>query len=228
MQQYFIDRKIDIQNIIDLNDDILYHLIKVLRKDDTYTFRLCDSENKIYKCHLINKKQCIVDEYIDENNELESNITCILSLIKLDKFELCIQKLVELGIKRIVPYISKRSVIKQLSPNKMTRIRKIILEAAEQSHRNIIPELTNPVDIDELNKYMSKDNYICYESEENIVDINVSESITYIIGPEGGFEDNEYKYIYDLGFKSISLGRRILRAETAAIYMSSIIVGKCQ
>lgn len=228
MQQYFIDKKLEIENIIDLNDDILYHLIKVLRKDDTYTFRLCDVDNKIYKCHLINKKQCIIDEYIDENNELDTDITCVLSLIKLDKFELCIQKLVELGIKRIVPYVSNRSVIKQISPNKMIRMRKIILEAAEQSHRNIVPELVDPISIDELNKYMSKDNYICYESEKNIVDINVNDSITFIIGPEGGFEDNEYKSICDLGFKSISLGKRILRAETAALYMSSVIVSKSQ
>ena len=80
----------------------------------------------------------------------------------------------------------------------------------------------------DMKKYMSIDNYICYESDDNIVDIDVKNDITFIIGPEGGFELNEYNSICDLGFKSMSLGKRILRAETAAIYMSSVIVSKCQ
>ncbi|MBR4610901.1 MAG: RNA methyltransferase, partial [Erysipelotrichaceae bacterium] len=67
-----------------------------------------------------------------------------------------------------------------------------------------------------------------YESERNIADIPSSSSITYIIGPEGGFEDKEYEQICALGFESISLGKRILRAETAALYMTSVIVSKCQ
>lgn len=110
----------------------------------------------------------------------------------------------------------------------MDRIKKIVKEAAEQSHRNIIPEVTDFADLKDLEKYKSNSNYICYESEKNIADINSDESITYIIGPEGGFENNEYEKICSLGFESVSLGKRILRAETAAIYMTSIIVGKCQ
>ena len=111
---------------------------------------------------------------------------------------------------------------------KMVRLRKIAREAAEQSHRNIVPEVTDPIGFKELKNYMSDVNYICYESERNIADISSSSSISYIIGPEGGFEEEEYKNICELGFQSISLGKRILRAETAALYMTSIIVGKNQ
>ena len=228
MQQYFVDRKLNIKDIIDLNDDILYHLIKVLRKDNTYTFRVCDSENKIYHCHLINNYQCQVDEYIDENNELDTDITCVMSLIKNDKFELCVQKLVELGVKMIVPYQARRSVIKAKDEKKVLRIKKIVREAAEQCHRNMIPEVCDVCGLKDLEKYKSDKNIICYESSDDIKDISVGKSITFIIGPEGGFEDKEYESICDMGYEPVSLGKRTLRAETAALYMCSVIVSKCQ
>ena len=228
MQQYFTDKKIDIDQTIRLDDDVLYHLIKVLRKDPSYTFRLVDSNKDVYLCHLVNNCECIATEKLDENNELDCDITCILSLIKNDKFELCLQKLTELGVKRIVPYQSVRSVVKAKDDKKVIRMRKIVKEAAEQSHRNMIPEVTEVASIKDLKNYLSENNYICYESSRNIVDVDTGTSLTYIIGPEGGFENNEYEKICAMGFEPISLGKRILRAETAAIYMTSIIVGKCQ
>ena len=228
MQQYFVDINVKEGDIIALSDDILYHLIKVLRKDNNYKFRIADASGKIYLANLISNKECKINEYINENNELNCDITCIMSLIKNDKFELTLQKLVELGVKRIVPYESKRSVVKVKDNKKLIRLNKIVKEAAEQSHRNIIPEVTDITDIKSLEQYKSELNYICYESDKNIVNIPSSKSISYIIGPEGGFDDEEYKKICALGFESISLGKRILRAETAAIYMTSIIVGKNQ
>ena len=228
MQQYFTDKKICVGDDLEMSNEDLYHLIKVLRKDDKYTFRICDASHKVFHAHLINNFQCHIDEELNENNELDCDVTCIMSLIKNDKFEMCVQKLVELGVKRIVAYQSVRSVVKVKDEKKLVRINKIIKEAAEQSHRNLIPELYLCTNVKDLSKYMSEKNYICYEAEKNITDIDKSSSISYIIGPEGGFEDNEYKKICKLGFESVSLGKRILRAETAALYMSSIIVGKCQ
>ena len=228
MQQYFVDINVHTGDIIALSDDILYHLIKVLRKDNTYTFRIADTIGHIYFANLINNRECKIGENTNENNELDCDITCILSLIKNDKLELTIQKLVELGIKKIVPYQAVRSVVKVKNDKKLERLNKIVREAAEQSHRNIIPEVCSPATIKDLEKYKSDYNYICYESEKNITEIEKAKSITYIIGPEGGFEDNEYKKICELGFESVSLGKRILRAETAAIYMTSIIIGKNQ
>lgn len=228
MQQYFVNKKINTGDIVRLDNDVLYHLIKVLRKDSSYIFRIADSEGKIYHANLINNFECEIKEFLDENNELDTEITCILSLIKNDKFELCLQKLVELGVKRIVPYKAVRSVVKVKDNKKKERLEKIVKEAAEQSHRNIIPEVCDFADLKDLKNYLSDANYMCYESDKNIVDIGKSKSITYIIGPEGGFENKEYQKICDLGFESMSLGNRILRAETAAIYMTSVIVSKCQ
>ena len=228
MQQYFFDKEIQSDEIIELDKEVLHHLIKVLRKDSDYTFRIADMKGKIFHAHLIDDKRCMIDEFLDENNELDCNITCILSLIKNDKFELCIQKLTELGVKRIVPYNARRSVVKIREKKKLERFEKIAREASEQCHRNFIPEICDPCDLKDLKNYLSERNYICYESEKNISDIDKSSSVTYIIGPEGGFEDQEYEKIVSMGFESISLGTRILRAETAALYMTSLIVGKNQ
>lgn len=228
MQQYFVKEKLNLGDIVSLDEDIKYHLVKVLRKDSSYTFRIVDADGKVFHANLVNNDSCKLVEEVNENNELDCDITCILSLIKNDKFELTIQKLVELGVKRIVPYQACRSVIKVKDNKKIERLKKIVLEACEQSHRNIIPEVCEVASIKDLEKYKSTCNYICYESDNNIADIKPCDSITYIIGPEGGFEDNEYKTICSLGYESISLGKRILRAETAAIYMTSVIVSKNQ
>jgi len=228
MQQYFVSETLSTGDEINLDKDILYHLLKVLRKDSSYTFRIVDQSGSIFHASLSGKDTCLIKEKLDEDNELSCDITCILSLIKSDKLELCIQKLVELGVKRIVLYDARRSVMKIKDEKKLQRLSKIALEAAEQSHRNIVPQVLMPIGIKQMKDYMSEKNYICYESERNIADIPSSSSITYIIGPEGGFEDKEYEQICALGFESISLGKRILRAETAALYMTSVIVSKCQ
>lgn len=229
MQQYFSTLDFKENDIVPLDKDSLYHLKKVLRKDSSYTFRLVNASHEIYTGHLIENDFFYAEKNTNENNELDIDITCVLALIKSDKFELCIQKLVELGVKRIVPYNATRSVVKIKKDSKMDRFKKIILEACEQSHRNIIPEIVEPCSTKELNKYLSDVNYICYEDENCLnSNINTSKSITYIVGPEGGFDDNEYKEILKAGYKPISLGKRILRAETAAIYATSVIVSKCQ
>lgn len=228
MQQYFTDEQIHTGETLDLNEEILHHLLKVLRKDSSYVFRLCDCTETLYHAHLIDRKQCEVLERLDENNELSCDITCILSLIKNDHFELCIQKLTELGVNRIVPYQAQRSVVRFKEAKKLERIRKIAREAAEQSHRNRIPEICEVASLKDLEKYKSRNNYICYEAEKNIASLDCQDSITYIIGPEGGFNEKEYEKITEMGYQSVSLGKRILRAETAAIYFTSNIVGKCQ
>ena len=228
MQQYFTDRKIRSGEILDLNEEILHHLLKVLRKDDSYVFRLCDIDGTFYHAHLINRKQCEVLEALDENNELSCDITCILSLIKSDHFELCVQKLTELGVSRIVPYQAYRSIVRYKDAKKLERIRKIAREAAEQSHRNYIPQICEVASLKDLEKYRSRNNYICYEAEHDVAALECGDSVTYIIGPEGGFDEKEYEKITEMGYKSVSLGKRILRAETAAIYFTSNVIGKCQ
>ena len=228
MQQYFLDQKLNINDIVSLRDDILYHLVKVLRNTNT-EFRLVDNTQTVYLAKLINNQALIVDR-LNENNELDVDITVILSLFKSDKFELTLQKLTELGVKRIIPYNAKRSIVKENKKDrKLERYKKIVTEASEQSHRNIIPEILPAINLKDIVNYKSELNFIAYEKENsNLLNSIKGKSITIVIGPEGGFEEDEYKAIVDMGFESISLGKRILRAETAAIFLTSIIVGDNQ
>lgn len=223
MQQYFIEDELKENDVINLRDDILYHLTKVLRQTNTI-FRLVDKNSNIYECELINKQAKVIKK-LNEFNELDVDITCIISLIKQDKFELTLQKLTELGVKRIVPYNAKRSIVKETKADKKhERYLKIVTEASEQSHRNNIPEITNAISFNEIKNYMSDINLIAYEKENSDVKESLkAKSITIVIGPEGGFEIEEVENFKKLGFKSISLGKSILRAETAAMYLTSII-----
>ena len=229
MQQFFIDTTIKENEIVELNNDILYQLKKVLRANDGYEFRLVDANSNVFLCELSDNK-AKVNKDLKENNELDVDITVILSLIKNDKMDFALQKLTELGVKRIVPYKAYRSVVKEgKGNNKLDRFKKIVREASEQSHRNIIPEICDYADINDLGKYKSELNLIAYEKNDDIEnDFKGYKSITLIIGPEGGFDIEEVNKIIDMGYKPISLGKRILRAETAAIYLSSIIIGANQ
>ncbi|MGN1406729.1 MAG: RsmE family RNA methyltransferase [Erysipelotrichaceae bacterium] len=224
MQQYFIETELTLNDEIELRDDILYHLKKVLRGTNE-TFRLCDSKGKIYLASLKGDK-ALIKKYLDEHNELDIDITAVISLIKSDKFELILQKLTELGVKRIVPYNAQRSIVKEKKgEKKLERYKKILTEASEQCHRNFVPEIVNAIDFKDIDKYMSDLNLIAYEKESPGAksDLKNKKSITFVIGPEGGFSEKEYEAFLSKGFRSISLGKRILRAETAAIYLGSII-----
>lgn len=229
MQQFFYSSKLNINDVAPLDKDILYQLKKVLRANDGFEFRLVDINQDVFLCELFNENAKAIKD-LKENNELDVDITVILSLIKNDKMDFALQKLTELGVKRIVPYKAYRSVVKEgKGNNKLDRFKKIVREASEQSHRNIIPEICDYCDIKDLEKYKSELNLVAYEKNDDIVnDFKGHKSITLIIGPEGGFELEEINKIIDMGFKPISLGKRILRAETAAIYLSSIIVGANQ
>ncbi len=226
MQQFFTNETLEINQEYLLNSDILYQMKKVLRASDGYEFRLVDNNAHIFLCTLKDGKALVIKD-LNENNELDVDITVVLSLIKNDKFDFALQKLTELGVKRIVPYIAKRSVVKPgKNNNKLNRFNSIVREASEQCHRNIIPEVCDYASFKDLEKYKSELNLIAYEKETvSLKNLSNHKSITYIIGPEGGFEKEEYEKIVELGFDSISLGKRILRAETAAIYLSSVIVG---
>ena len=228
MQQYFVDTKLNVNDDVTLRSDIIYHLTKVLRSTNK-TFRLVDINGDVFLCNLVDDKGKVIDK-LKENNELVINITAIVSLIKQDKFELILQKLTELGVNKIVPFNAKRSVVKETKGDKkLIRYKKILEEAAEQSHRNRIPQITNAIDIKDVKDYMSDINLIAYEKEDSGVKSNLmGKSITFVIGPEGGFDEDEFNKFKEFGFTSISLGKRILRAETAAIYLTSIIVGENQ
>ena len=134
--------------------------------------------------------------------------------------------------KKVALIITERTVVKYENKDidkKLIRFNKIVKEASEQSHRLVVPELLGIFDLKKLPDTIKCDiNYVAYEKDANQVDnifpnFEKGKSISVLIGPEGGFTEQEIAYLSNNGFIRTSLGKRILRAETAAIYALSVL-----
>lgn len=236
MQRYFIDEQcikdqmimIDAYNHKHMQKVMRYHngdqVICILPSSKTYYYEIIDIEQGLLK----------QGQEIDEDHELDVDVTLVYGLPKNDKFELVLQKATELGVKRIVPFLSKRSIIKtdaKTFSKKTERYQRILKEASEQSYRQTIPELTSLCTIKDLSCYLSDVNLVAYEESSKqgehhqlFQSLNQDyQSITIIVGPEGGFEENEIQQMKEIGIQECSLGKRILRSETAPLYMLSVI-----
>lgn len=236
MQRYFIKNECINNNKIIVNEYDHKHMKKVMRykNKDQVVCILSDKKTYIYEIEDIEKGLLNRLEELNEDHELDVDITLIYGLPKSDKFEFVLQKSTELGVKRVVPFLSKRSIIKtdkNTFEKKRERYEKILKEAAEQSYRNMIPELAPLIKQNELKDYLSDVNLVAYEESSKQGEdsqfyqtLNSQyKSITVIVGPEGGFDQSEIDYMKELNIKECSLGKRILRSETAPLYMLSVI-----
>jgi len=216
------------------------HIKNVLRMKPGEDILISNGEDWDYLCTIdaIEKDEIIL-KIISENEslkELPGKITLYQGLPKSDKMEMIIQKAVELGVSRIVPVITKRVIVKlddKKSDSRIKRWQAIAESAAKQSKRSIIPIVSEPL------KYMdaiaegalNDKKFVPYEhacdmekTRKLIADIKSGENIAVFIGPEGGFEDREIEAAISCGVEPITLGRRILRTETAGITILSVIM----
>ena len=171
-----------------------------------------------------------------EQRELPVNITLLQGIPKSDKLEMIIQKAVELGVSEIIPVKTKRVVVKieeKKQASKVNRWNAIAESAAKQSKRSIIPKVFEPMSIDNaleiVNDFGVK--LIPYENADGIDktrkildSMDKTKNIAVFIGPEGGFEEAEVERIKNSGFEVITLGKRILRTETAGLALLSNIM----
>ncbi len=185
-----------------------------------------------YTCKILQsrKKEVIAEQMKKEPYSAESPIAITLAqgIAKGDKMDLIIQKSTELGIKKIIPLITKRTQIRHT--DKTDRWRKIALSASQQSGRGKIPDVTEPVSFKEFFEKQETDRGIILSEEEKernlkkiLNDFQGAIEITLLVGPEGGFSKSEVITASENGFATISLGPRILRTETAPITALSII-----
>ena len=235
MQRYFVAEKKDEYLFAQSND--IHHMQKVMRyKNGDQVIGLI--HEKCYLCTIdsLEEGKLKIVEEMENSTELDHEVTLIYSMPKGDKFEFVLQKATELGVNRIVPLISKRTVVKldeKSFAKKKIRYEKIIKEACEQSYRNKIPVITDYVTLKQLPAYLGDINLVAYEEEakrgessnlkQALSKAKPKESITIIVGCEGGFEQSEIDYMKEAGVISCSLGKRILRSETAPLYMLSVI-----
>ena len=231
MQRYFSETKEE--NYLILNEDNLHHIKNVMRNKPGNKIEVVYHE-KLYICEiedLNNRKVRIISEELEEH-ELNTDITIAIALVKEQKMDIILQKLTELGINRIIPLEMERSIVKLDNKRfirKKERWETICKEAAEQSKRNKIPVIDNIKSIKELVKEEFDIKIICSTTEKNVtikkyLNTNLkNKKILFVIGPEGGISNKEEEFLKKSGMSSISLGSRIMRVETAAIYIASII-----
>ena len=229
MQRYFAKNKVE--NKIYLYDTDIHHIKNVMRMKPNDNIE-CVYNKKVYLCKVIDYNNNIeIIEEIKENNELECQIIVAIGLVKEQKLDLILQKLTELGVSKIIPLNTERSIVKldnKKESKKIERWTSICKEASEQSHRNTIPEITNVMNIKDLDKIAADLKLVCSVKEkDNLISKYLQNkkkyaTIMYVIGPEGGITDKEEETLNKYGFESVSLGSRVMRVETAAIYIASI------
>lgn len=231
MQRYFARDKLDNYIILDKSD--IHHIKNVMRMSNNDEIE-CVYDGILYICKIENIKEekFLIVNRLDDNNELDIDVTVAVSLVKEQKMDLILQKLTELGVKRIIPVSMERSIVK-LDRDKFEKKRirwlTICKEASEQSKRNFIPEITDIKTVKELNNINCDIKLVCSVKEKNnllnnyLQKIDKCATIIFVIGSEGGITDKEEELLNSYGYTSISLGKSVLRVETAAIYAASVM-----
>jgi 16S rRNA (uracil1498-N3)-methyltransferase len=232
MTRYFYtSEQMQDDNTVILIDEDAHHLLRVLRAEAGDKVELCNERGQ---CHLssivsLDKHQvsCSLVEPLPDH-EAAIHFTLAFGLLKGEKTEFILQKATELGISSFLPFVSERTVVrpeKTKGTARLMRWEKIVRGAAGQSRRNLIPKIHEPTTWQELVKQVS--NYdkavLFWEAEHKNTLTAVlggtlpGSRVLLVTGPEGGFSENEAQRAMTHGMVAVTLGPRILRAETAAL-----------
>lgn len=220
----------------DLCDDVFNiegeeaeHALRVLRHKKGYKVIVCTGDGFDYNCEIIEIGKDFfrakIEKKVFNDTEAQTEVVLFAALSKNDKFEVVVQKATELGLCSVVPVYTKYS--EKYVPN-MQRLNKIALEASKQCKRSHLLRVEQPICFnDALKKAKFFDKCImAYEKESVLtisdIDFSTAKSIALIIGAEGGFDDEEAKLAAFEGVKTVSLGKRVLRTETAAVALCTI------
>ncbi|WP_270179338.1 16S rRNA (uracil(1498)-N(3))-methyltransferase [Alkalihalobacillus sp. CinArs1] len=242
MQRYFIRDATINDETIKIDGEDVKHIAKVMRMEAGDEIIVCSSSGQSAVCELTSVEQGQVlakpVRWLDEDKQLPLCVTIVQGLPKGDKLELVIQKGTELGADQFVPFKAERSIVKwdkQKSDKKLQRLNKIAKEAAEQSHRTTIPAIDEPCTLSQLIALSESYDHkiIAFEEEakagessklaQTLQQANENDRFLVVFGPEGGLSDNEVRKLEESGFTSCGLGPRILRTETAALYVLAAI-----
>ena len=235
MPRFFIDDRPQ-GELYTLTGENAHHAGRVLRLRPGETLTLCDGAGTDFDCTVEQAEKdevvCRVQAVHPSETEPRQDMTLFMALPKGDKMDFIVQKAVECGACEVVPFISKRCVsrpdAKQLA-KKTERWQRIAYEAAKQCGRGIIPQVGSTIDISKIPALISPENtgILFYECAETPLREAVGEftrNIDIVIGSEGGFEQSEAEKLIAAGLKCASLGKRILRCETAPIAAISVLM----
>ena len=233
MQRYFVPKDQFTLSTVKILGDDAHHLNRVLRARPKDRIIACDGEGREVLAEIVelgkNGVAARIIEELPANREPCVQVWIAQSLPKGDKMETVIQKGTEIGASRFIPFVSERTIVQYDSHKENKRLerwRKIAKEAAEQANRSRIPLVEPPHSWQQLLKLVSSADaaLFCYEKEEKTMlknalrePLRTPKVILLMIGPEGGFTEKEADDARAAGCRPVSLGRRILRTETAAL-----------
>ena len=240
MQQFFAEPSWIRDGRIYLTGPDVNHIRNVLRMKPGEDVRVSDGNGAVYLCCIsaYEEKTAVLDilRELDPDTELPSKIVLFQGLPKGDKMDLIVQKAVELGAYSVIPFAAKRSIVKlddKKAQKRQQRWQAIAKGAAEQSGRSLIPKIGRVRSFTEALEAASALDVVLipYELEEGmkrsaqlIGNIMPGQSVGIFIGPEGGFEEDEVNRAKESGAEPITLGKRILRTETAGMAALSILM----
>lgn len=240
MYHFYVEPDAVSENTARITGGDVNHIKNVLRMHTGEEIMILDGNGMEYRCEI----EAISDEILArileaKKTEAELSVRLLLfqGLPKKDKMELIIQKAVELGVSEIIPVLTKRTIVKledkKKEQKKLERWQAIAEAAAKQSGRGIIPKVCETVKFSEAVKQAEtlEEALIPYElaegmdeARERIRGLHGKKTIGIFIGPEGGFEEGEIALAVKSGIHPITLGKRILRTETAGLCILSVIM----
>jgi 16S rRNA (uracil1498-N3)-methyltransferase len=241
MYRFYVEEEQISENGIKITGSDVNHIKNVLRMEVGEKVIVCNGQGKDYYSVIEeeSKEEILLNilEIRPTQSELQGKIYLFQGVPKKDKMELIIQKAVELGVYEIVPVMMKRTVVKledkKKELKKLERWQAIAASAAKQSGRGIIPKITETKTLAQALNY-GKDldcKVVPYENAEGIsktrkimADLTYNSSVGIFIGPEGGFEETEITQAIKEGYSPITLGKRILRTETAGLTILSMVM----
>ena len=231
MPKFFVTQDKITENQIIIDTEDVAHISRVLRLGIGDHVTVCDSQGTDYEAEIAEMEQkqivCSITEKRASESEPNIKVTLFQGLPKASKMEYIIQKTTELGISEIVPVKLSRCVVKidnkKDERKKLDRWQKISEAAAKQSGRGIVPQISEIMTLDEVIKRSKEFDlfFVPYECEEQktLKEVLLSKpdikSVGFVIGPEGGFDPAETEKLHESGIDTVTLGKRILRTETA-------------
>ena len=242
MQHFYVKNDKIEGHRLSLEGEDYNHCINVLRMKKGEAFIACDEGGMEYYCIIDSFENGVVNADISYRRASEQELSCPVTIYqgipKSDKLELIIQKCVELGAVRIVPVEMKRCIAKvdaSKAASKQKRWQAIAEAAAKQCGRGILPEVGMPMtytnavkdaenaDVKLLPYELADEKSSMDETRKVFESILPGQSVAVFIGPEGGFDESEVEKACECGFKAVTLGKRILRTETAGLYIMSVL-----
>ena len=220
--------------VIEIVGEDAKHISFSLRMRVGEHLTVCDGNGTDHECEIVFMDgQCVRLSVLSSHpTETEPPIAIRLyqSVPKGDKFEYIVQKAVELGVSEIVPVYSSRCIVKpdpKSEDKKLARLSKIAAEAAKQCGRGRIPRLLPYVTYAEAVRACGENAFICYENERSyslkqfLADLPETKTLSFFVGPEGGYSEKEIALAAENGIPAVELGPRILRCETASGFVLS-------